>query len=65
MTSTSVVLELRDLRRTFRQAEREIKVLNNASATLAAGQAVALVGPSGAGLSCTSPVCWRHPIPDT
>ena len=50
MASTPV-LELRELRRAFRQGTREISVLNGASATLHAGQAVALVGPSGAGKS--------------
>jgi lipoprotein-releasing system ATP-binding protein len=65
MTSTSVVLELRDLRRTFRQAEREIKVLNNASATLAAGQAVALVGPSGAGKSTLLHIAGLLETPDS
>lgn len=45
------VLELIDLRRTFTQGARQIHVLDGASATLAPGQAVALVGPSGAGKS--------------
>jgi ABC-type glutathione transport system ATPase component len=43
------VLRLADLRRTFRQGSREIPVLAGASATLWPGEAVALVGPSGAG----------------
>jgi lipoprotein-releasing system ATP-binding protein len=47
----AAILELRDLRRTFRQGEREIHVLNGACAALYPGQAVALVGPSGAGKS--------------
>ncbi len=45
------MLELVDLRRTFRQGAREIMVLDGASAALAGGEAVALVGPSGAGKS--------------
>lgn len=45
------ILELSDLRRTFRQGEKEIHVLAGASAVLYPGQAVALVGPSGAGKS--------------
>jgi lipoprotein-releasing system ATP-binding protein len=45
------VLQLRDVRRVFRQGDREIHVLKGASADLLAGQAVALVGPSGAGKS--------------
>jgi lipoprotein-releasing system ATP-binding protein len=47
----AAILELRDLRRVFRQGEREIHVLAGASATIYPGQAVALVGPSGAGKS--------------
>ena len=45
------VLQLVDLRRTFRQGGREIRVLDGASASLMPGEAVALVGPSGAGKS--------------
>jgi lipoprotein-releasing system ATP-binding protein len=45
------VLQLRDVRRIFRQGDREIYVLKGASVDLHAGQAVALVGPSGAGKS--------------
>ena len=50
-THPIAVLELRELRRSFRQGTREIHVLNGASAALYPGQAVALVGPSGAGKS--------------
>jgi lipoprotein-releasing system ATP-binding protein len=45
------VLQLRDLRRVFRQGDREIHVLKGANMDLHPGQAVALVGPSGAGKS--------------
>lgn len=45
------VLELRDVKRTYKQGSREVHVLNGASARLMPGQAVALVGPSGAGKS--------------
>jgi lipoprotein-releasing system ATP-binding protein len=45
------VLQLRELRRVFRQGDREIHVLNGANMDLLPGQAVALVGPSGAGKS--------------
>ncbi len=45
------VLQLIDLRRTFRQGTREIHVLAGASVDLYPGQAIALVGPSGTGKS--------------
>ncbi len=50
-TVTTAILKLDNLRRSFKQGEREISVLNGASAEFFAGQAVALVGPSGAGKS--------------
>jgi lipoprotein-releasing system ATP-binding protein len=49
--SSTPVLELRNVVRTYRQGTREVHVLNGASAQLMQGQAVALVGPSGAGKS--------------
>jgi lipoprotein-releasing system ATP-binding protein len=49
--AAATVLDLIDLRRSFTQGARTIRVLDGASATLSAGQAVALVGPSGAGKS--------------
>jgi lipoprotein-releasing system ATP-binding protein len=45
------ILQLDDVRRTFKQGPREITVLQGANAELMPGQAVALVGPSGAGKS--------------
>ena len=45
------VLQLLDLRQTFRQGTREIHVLAGASVELYPGQAIALVGPSGTGKS--------------
>jgi lipoprotein-releasing system ATP-binding protein len=45
------VLQLVDLRRSFRQGTREINVLAGASVDLYPGQAIALVGPSGTGKS--------------
>jgi lipoprotein-releasing system ATP-binding protein len=58
------VLQLVDLRRTFRQGEREIPVLHGASAALYPGEAVALVGPSGAGKSTLLHIAGLLETPD-
>ncbi len=44
-------LELRGVRRTFKQAGTELQVLNGVDLVLRPGEVVALVGPSGAGKS--------------
>jgi lipoprotein-releasing system ATP-binding protein len=49
--TTIAILKLDGLMRTFKQGEREIAVLNGASAAIYPGESVALVGPSGAGKS--------------
>src|SRR5215469_17926544 len=48
---TNLVLELRDVRRIFRLAGTELRVLNGVDFALRPGEIVALVGPSGAGKS--------------
>jgi lipoprotein-releasing system ATP-binding protein len=48
---STAILRLENLTRTFKQGERQIAVLNGASAAIYPGESVALVGPSGAGKS--------------
>ena len=62
--SSTAVLTLDGLRRTFRQGSREIVVLAGASAELLPGQAVALVGPSGAGKSTLLHIAGLLETPD-
>ena len=57
MNYSGPVLQLSDLRRSFRQGTREIHVLAGASVDLYPGQAIALVGPSGTGKSTLSAYC--------
>ncbi|HRK19153.1 MAG TPA: ATP-binding cassette domain-containing protein, partial [Hyphomicrobiaceae bacterium] len=64
-TGGPVVLGLRDVRRTYRQAEREIHVLDGANISLAAGEAVALVGPSGSGKSTLLHISGLLETPDS
>ena len=59
------VLSLVDLKRSFHQGQREIRVLDGASADLFPGQAVALVGPSGSGKSTLLHIAGLLESPDT
>src|SRR5947199_2483721 len=57
-------LELRDVRRVFRLAGTELKVLNGVDLMLRPGEIVALVGPSGAGKSTLLHVAGLLERPD-
>jgi lipoprotein-releasing system ATP-binding protein len=57
-------LELRGVRRVFRQAGTELRVLNGIDLVLYSGEVVALVGPSGAGKSTLLHVAGLLERPD-
>ncbi len=48
---SDVVLELRDVKRTFHQASGDLPVLRGCTLTVKAGEPVGLIGPSGSGKS--------------
>jgi lipoprotein-releasing system ATP-binding protein len=59
------VMRLDAVHRSFKQGEREIRVLAGASVNLYPGQAVALVGPSGAGKSTLLHIAGLLEQPDS
>ncbi|WP_432431422.1 ABC transporter ATP-binding protein [Rhodomicrobium vannielii] len=58
------ILQLINLKRSFKQGDREIHVLDGASAELYEGETVALVAPSGAGKSTLLQVAGLLDKPD-
>jgi lipoprotein-releasing system ATP-binding protein len=61
---TAAALELRGVRRVFKQAGAELVVLNGIDLVLRSGEVVALVGPSGAGKSTMLHVAGLLERPD-
>ena len=57
-------LELRQVRRVFRQVGSQLEVLQDASFTVSGGEIVALVGPSGAGKSTLLQIAGLLERPD-
>src|ERR1700716_1030656 len=64
ITPQQSALELRGVRKVFRQGGAELRVLDGIDLTLALGEIVALVGPSGAGKSTMLPVAGLLERPD-
>jgi lipoprotein-releasing system ATP-binding protein len=64
MVPKAAVLELREVRRVFRQAGTELPVLNGIELALQRGEIVALIGPSGAGKSTLLHVAGLLERPD-
>ena len=64
MSGAPPALELRGVRRVFRQANAELVVLNGVDFLLRPGEVVALVGPSGAGKSTLLHVAGLLERPD-
>ena len=62
---SEVALELKRVTRTFNQGGREIAVLREAGMSLARGEIVALVGPSGAGQSTLLHIAGLLERPDS
>src|SRR5207244_7233791 len=63
-TTPGPALELRGVRKVFRQGGAELRVLDGIDLALAPGEIVALVGPSGAGKSTMLHVAGLLERPD-
>ena len=64
MNDAASVLSLREIGKSFKQGERQLRVLENASLDLAAGEMVALLGPSGCGKSTLLNIAGLLEAPD-
>jgi len=61
---SEVVLELKDVRRTFKQGGETLQILRGANLTVSRGEVVALVGPSGSGKSTLLQIAGLLERPD-
>ena len=65
LSPSKALLELRDVRRGYRQGETRLDVLNGASLSVRAGEMKALVGPSGSGKSTLLNIAGLLEQPDS
>jgi lipoprotein-releasing system ATP-binding protein len=65
LSPSQALLELRDVRRGYRQGETRLDVLNGASLSVRAGEMKALVGPSGSGKSTLLNIAGLLEQPDS
>lgn len=63
--SSNLILELKDITRTYRQGTLEVPVLKGANFTLTSGTMAALIGPSGSGKSTLLQIAGLLDAPDS